>query len=229
MFFGGQPVPLKTSRAGPFYAYFFGLYAASCDYILHLDCDVLFGGGSQTWTAEAVELLRERSDVLLCGPLPGPPRADQTIMQPAEREPHSSLAFRFSTVTTRRFLLDRKRLRNTVGMLAIRRHTPRRTRVPLSVWMKGLRAMPFRDRLRPLTLSTPPYELPERLIGEGMTAAGLHRVDFLGNPPGMWSLHPPDRNERFYQSLPALIERVESGSVSDDQRGNYDVTESMLG
>jgi hypothetical protein len=228
MFFGGQPIPSKTARAGPFYAYFFGLYKATCDYILHLDCDVLFGGGSQAWTDEAVKLLRERPEVLLCGPLPGPPRPDQTIMQPAEPERHASLAFRFSTVTTRRFLLDRNRLRDRVGMLAIRGHAPRRRRVPLSVWMKGLRTMPLRDRLRPLTLSTPPYDLPERLIGEGMTAAGLHRVDFLGSPPGMWSLHPPDRTERFYESLPALIERVESGRVSDDQRGAYDVVDSML-
>jgi hypothetical protein len=57
-----------------------------------------------------------------------------------------------------------------------------------------------------------------------MTAAGLYRVDFLGSPPGMWSLHPPDRTERFYESLPTSSERVESCSVSDGQRGNYDAS-----
>ena len=228
-FFGGQAVPFKTARAGPFYAYFFGLHVARCDYVLHLDCDVFFGGGSQTWTQEAVEVLNERPDVLLCGPLPGPPRADGTIGQAAaEPEPHASPAFAFQTVTSRRFFIDLKRLNDRVGGLSVRRHTPRRTRVPLSLWLKGWRQMQLRDRLRPLTLSTPPYELPERLLGEAMTEAGLRRVDFLGSPPGMWSLHPPDRSERFYESLPRLIERVENGDVSDDQRGNYDVVDSML-
>ena len=228
MFFGGEPIPAKTARAGPFYAYFFGLYKAGFDYILHLDSDVLFGGGSQAWTAEAVELLRERDDVLLCGPLPGPPRDDEAIFQVAEREPHTSLAFRFSTVTSRRFLLDRNRLHDRVGMLAVRGHTSQRRRVPASAWVKGLPRMPLRDRLRPFTLSTLPFDLPERLLGEAMAASGLRRVDFLGSPPGMWSLHPPDRSERFYASLPRLVERVERGMISNDQRGNYDVVDSML-
>jgi hypothetical protein len=227
-FFEGQAVPTKTARAGPFYAYFFGLYVASCDYVLHLDCDVLFGGGSQTWATEALELLHERPEVLLCGPLPGPPRTDGTIAQAAEREAHPAPAFAFQTVTSRRFLIDLKRLEERVGPLSVRRHTPRRTRVPLSLWLKGWGRMQLRDRLRPLTLSTLPYDLPERLLGEAMTEAGLRRVDFLGSPPGMWSLHPPDRSERFYESLPRLVERVENAEISDDQRGNYDVLDSML-
>jgi hypothetical protein len=44
----------------------------------------------------------------------------------------------------------------------------------------------------------------------------------------MWSLHPLDRSQRFYERLPALIERVEAGDVPDDQRGHYDVLPSML-
>jgi hypothetical protein len=227
-FFGGHSVPAKTARAGPFYAYFYGLHVARCQYVLHLDCDVLFGGGSQTWASEAVKLLRERPDILVCGPLPGPPRTDGTIAQAAEREANPAPAFVFQTVTSRRFLIDLTRLEEHVRPLSVRRHAPRRMRVPFSLWLKGWRRMQLRDRLRPLTLSTLPYDLPERLLGESMTEAGLRRLDFLGDPPGMWSLHPPDRSERFYESLPNLVERVERGDVSDDQRGNYDVVDSML-
>jgi hypothetical protein len=228
MFFGGRRVPAKTFRAGPFYAYFYGLYAAGNDFVLHLDSDMLFGGGSQTWVAEAVELLREDQDVLLCGPHPGPPRADGTIMQRHHQYARRPTAFRFDDVTTRVFLIDRHRLRHRVGAVDVRGHPPVRRRVPPATWIRGLRTMPFRDRLRPLVLSTPPYELPERLLGEAMAAAGLYRVAFLGRHPGMWSLHPPDRSERFYASLPTLVERVERGAVTEDQRGHYDVRESML-
>jgi hypothetical protein len=228
MFFGGHRVPAKTFRAGPFYAYFYGLYAAGNDFVLHLDSDMLFGGGSKTWVTEAVELLREDEDVLLCEPLPGPPRADGAIMQPAEPYMRRASAFRFATVTTRLFLLHRQRLLHRVGVLEVRRHPPVRRRVPLATWLRGLRMMPLGDRLRPLVLSTPPYELPERLLGDAMVKAALQRVAFLGEPPGMWSLHPADRTDRFYASLPTLIERIEHRDVTDDQRGHYDLRESML-
>jgi hypothetical protein len=80
----------------------------------------------------------------------------------------------------------------------------------------------------PLVLSTPGYELPERLIGEAMAAAGLCRVDFLGHPPGMWSLHPREKPARFYAQLPGLIAKIETGDVTDQQRGFYDIDDSML-
>ena len=228
MFFDGRPAPSKTFRAGPFYAYFYGWYVARNDVVLHLDSDMLFGGGSQSWVAEGVELLREDGNVLLCEPLPGPPRADGAIVQPAEPYPRRASAFRFASVTTRLFLLDRRRLLDRVGVVEVRRHPPARRRVPLAMWLKGLRTMPPRDRLRPLVLSTPAYELPERLLGEAMVKATLRRVAFLGRSPGMWSLHPLDRSERFYTSLPALIERIEHSDVTEDQRGHYDLRESML-
>src|SRR6266568_7027687 len=70
-FFGGRSVPAKDWNGGPFYSYFFGLHAASNNYVFHMDSDMMFGGGSQTWAGEAVRLLRERADVLICSPLPG--------------------------------------------------------------------------------------------------------------------------------------------------------------
>lgn len=229
MFFRGRPLPAKTARGGPFYAYFFGLHAAQYDHILHLDSDMLFGGGSQTWVCEAIDLLRERPDVLVTQPLPGPPTADGGVLADgAKPEPHAYPAFRFETFTTRYFLLDRNRFVDRIGGLDVRRHAPVRRRVGLAEWLRGLRNLSFRDRLRPLILSTPPYELPERLLGEAMTRAGLHRVDFLGSEPGMWTLHPRERPERFYEVLPRLIQRIQSGEISDQQRGHYDLDESML-
>jgi hypothetical protein len=229
MFFRGRPVPAKTARGGPFYAYFFGLHKDQFDYILHLDSDMLFGGGSQTWVREAVCLLRERPDVLVTQPLPGPPTADGGVhAEGAKQERYAYPAFRFETFTTRYFLLDRNRFLDRIGGLEVRQHAPLRRRVGLAEWVRGLPNLSFRDRLRPLTLSTPPYELPERLLGEAMNRAGLYRIDFLGNEPGMWSLHPRERPERYYEVLPALIQRIESGDISDRQRGHYDLDESML-
>jgi hypothetical protein len=56
----------------------------------------------------------------------------------------------------------------------------------------------------------------------------LYRIDMLGSPPGIWSLHPPYRSEEFYQRLPELIRAVETGAVPEGQRGHYDLNDSII-
>jgi len=78
-FFGGGRLPMKDSRGGPYHSYFFGLASAAHRHVLHLDADMLIGGGSRTWMAEAEALLAAREDLVSCSPLAGPPRADGTV------------------------------------------------------------------------------------------------------------------------------------------------------
>jgi hypothetical protein len=67
--------------------------------------------GSQTWLEEAMRLLGERPDVLVCQPFPGPPRTDGRVYAAgAEPDAGSIPALRFRTITTRYFLIDRNRL-----------------------------------------------------------------------------------------------------------------------
>jgi hypothetical protein len=228
-FLRGRPIPAKTYRGGPFYAYFFGLHEATHDYVLHLDSDIMFGGGSQTWVEEAVHLLGSQPDVLVCQPFPGPPREDGLVHAAgAEPEPGPIPAFRFRTITTRYFLIERNRFRERIGGLEVRAHSPVLRRVGVVEWLRGIGDLPLRDRLRPLTLATPRIDLPERLLGEAMDAAGMHRVDYLGRGPGMWTLHPRERTESYYELLPELVGRIERGDVTERQRGYYDLDESML-
>jgi hypothetical protein len=215
-FFGGHPVPAKDWNGGPFYSYFFGLHAAATDYVFHLDSDMMFGGGSQTWLAEAVKLLQERTDVLICSPLPGPPVADGSLVSqgrgglPREQaEPYPSAAFRFPHLSSRLFLMDLPRFATAVGHLPMTQ--PPRIR-----------------RLQARVRGNPPFNLPEAIFSAAMTEHSLFRVDFLGEAPGMWAIHPPYRSPEFYQALPGLIERIEAGDVPDAQRGDHDVNDSMV-
>jgi hypothetical protein len=145
---------------------------------------------SQTWLEEAMRLLGERPDVLVCQPFPGPPRPDGRVHAAgAELDAGSIPALRFRTITTRYFLIDRNRLGERIDglairCLAIRSHSPVLTKVRFGVWWRGIRNLPLRDRLRPLMLATPRVDLPERLRGEAMATAEMHRVDYLGASPG---------------------------------------------
>lgn len=209
-FTGGEPIPDKDWRGAPIYAYFFGLWAAKHDYILHMDSDLMYGGGSQTWVAEAVQLLQARPDVLLCSPLPGPPTADGRLTaQTLPREPLDSLAYRADGVSTRVFLIDRARLRERATPIEVVA-PPRRM-----VWLARMDGFP-------------PYECAETLLTATLRKSGMVRIDFLGRDRGMWSVHPPYRSELFYERLPSLIAGIEAGDVTEAQRGNYDVDDSML-
>jgi hypothetical protein len=210
-YFGGQPIPLKDYAGAPFYAYIFGIDAAQHEYVLHMDSDMLFGGGGAGWIEEAVGLLAARGDVFACNPLPGPPTADGTLRsQVLEREPSPSLAYRARGVSTRILLLDRRRLRERLA--------------PITIWPAPTK----RQYLQAWLDGNPPKHTLEDCISRAMAKQGLLRIDFLGAAPGMWSLHPPFRSPQFYVQLPRLIEQIETGVVPEGQRGDHDLNDSMV-
>jgi hypothetical protein len=208
--FGGRRVPQTDFRGRPFYAYFYGLYSAANDYVLHLDSDMMLGGGSSTWFDEAIAVLTERREIFTCSPFPGPPRADfrltTQVGQPVPGQPDS---YHFDTFSSRVYFVDRRNFRDK---------TPPRVTLPQR-WRDVPRAAIFR---RPMVGPA------EDAVGSAMRRSGCRRLDFLGQSPGLWSLHPPYRSDRFYSMLPDLLEMVESGSVPDGQRGDYDLNESVI-
>lgn len=211
-FYQGRAVPLRDHRERPVYAFLAAVMAARHDFVFHIDSDMLFGGGGQGWMREAVELLEHRADVLTCSPLPGPPRADRGLLSQRwspTPEPHDSPAYRFPTLSTRVFVLNRRTLASRVG--------PLRAEWP-----------PLRPAVRTLLRGRRPHDILERVISRAMMRRGMFRVDFLGASPGMWTVHPLDRSLRFKCLLPELVRRVEAGDVDDSQRGEYDLTEGML-
>lgn len=210
-FFGGARVPEKDWNGGPFYSYFYGINSAAHDYVLHMDSDMLFGGDSQRWVAEAVALLRAHDEALACNPLPGPPTRDGSLRsQTLTPFAYSSTAFSATQLSSRIFLIDRARWRQRIPV------------VPLLPAPNALRV--WQARL----VGNPPYALPEEIISQLMRERGLLRVDFLGAAPGMWSLHPPYRTAEFYERLPEFIARIEAGDVPEGQWGAHDMNESMI-
>ena len=209
-FFGGASIPPKDRNGAPFYAYFSGFTNARHDYIFHIDSDLMFGGGSQSWITEANRLMEARPEVMVCVPHPGPPTPDGTLRsQTLTPEPFTSVAFRASHIDTRVAFFDRRRL---ISQLAP---------VPL------LQPSIFR-RCQARLEGNFSYLPAETCLSLSMRRAGLLRIDFLGQEPGMWSLHPPYRNGAFYERLPLLIRKIEQGEVPDGQLGHHDMNDSMV-
>lgn len=210
-FLGRDRVPGKAANGSPFYAYLFGLRHARNDLVLHLDADMLFGGGSQTWLAEAAHWLERRPDLLGCNPLPGPPRADGRLTtQDAPRVAAPYPAFLFDGVSTRVLLLDRRRI-SLPGGLAVPLERP------------GPRA-----RLEAFLTAAPPVRALEDCLEALMRRNNLYRLDFLGESPGLWSLHPVHRTRALTGRMGEIIARVEAGDIPEGQRGDYNLNDSML-
>src|ERR1019366_5414588 len=114
-------------------------------------------------------------------------------------------ALSFKHMSTRTYLLDVQRFRTRLGGIAVLSRPP--------------------GRMEKRSPGPQPLEV---CFSSALAKSSLRRLDILGSDPGMWYLHPPLRSERFYKELPSLVDRVEHGEIPAQQRGDYDVNDSML-
>lgn len=206
MFFGEKDIPAKDFRGGPYYAYFYGLYSTSNDLVFHLDSDIFLGGASQKWVAKAVETLNSDPSCLIVSPLPGPPHPDDILIGQAGAKKIGPYRYTFNGMSTRIFMMDKAKL----------------------IRQKLSPAKPsFRNQLKAIIEGNSNADLPEHILSSYMIKNNLKRIDFSGTGDGLWSLHPPYRTEIFYNTLPELIKKIETGNIPEQQYGFYDMVDEM--
>jgi hypothetical protein len=211
--FGARRLPESDFRGRPYYTYLYGLAEARSPYVLHVDSDMMFGGGSATWIAEAIDWFARDETLVACNPLPGPPRPDG-VLRGQEGYPYEEVApkaYKFSNLSTRVFLADMARFEQRLGSLAGKR-------IPT---LRSVVGSALRGQFNWLTL--------EERVTLAMREHGAGRLDFLGTDPGMWSVHPINRSPAFYDNLAGLIALLEEGAApTEEQLGHYDLHDSML-
>jgi hypothetical protein len=219
-FFGGARPPTKDCFGAPFFGYFYGLACVETRYVLHMDCDMLFGGGSGEWVAEAIALMCSRPEVLFMCPLAGPPTVDARLPRKIQRAQRRTQEFgsaavlecldprtyRLRHATSRVFFTDMARLREA-GPFAILDAGP---------WTYGS------------DLATTPFLPAETVLSKAIHDGDYLRLDYLGRGRGMWFLHPPQRGPSFATNLPNLVAALEADAVPAAQRGSFDLVDSWL-
>lgn len=209
-YFNGKKIPNKTHRYGPYYAYFYGIYHSKYDYVLNIDCDIFFGGKNENWIEEAISILDQNSNIITCSPHPGPKREDgKLIRQHGQIDDTPLRKIEFESISTRIFFIHKVSFKEKICP------------IPINFAKSSL-------LIRALIRKKPLYELPEDTITKIMLKKGLKRIDFLGTGNGLWTLHPPYRNEAFYAKLPFLVKLIESDEIPQKQRGDYDINFSMV-
>ena len=206
-FFGTPDIPAKDFRGGPFYAYFFGLFSATNDLVLHLDSDMFLGGGSDIWVEEAIAIMNTDKQCIITSPLPGPPHPKKILIGQSNYTEIGEYTYAFEGMSTRIFMLDRR---------------------VFSKRKLSLSKPALKNQLKALIKGNPVFDLPEHLMSSFMREHNYKRVDLLGTAKGMWSLHPPYRTAGFYLELPNLISRVEKNELPSGQSGFYDISDTLF-
>lgn len=208
-YFDRKSIPAKDWRGGPFYTYFFGIHEAKNDYVFHLDSDLIFGGLSENWMKEAMNLYQNDFRILFINPLAGPPKSDGTLIK-QQYFIYDSKPFHFGfyTMSTRLFLVHKNKLSEHI--------------------IKNIYTSKIGEISRAILRKNPPFKLPEEILSHHLINNNYIRVDFKGDNPGLWSLHPPYRTAQFYKDLPLIIKKIEENNVPKSQNGFYDIVDELV-
>lgn len=124
-----EALPEYARTGGPIYPTLFALEQSPTDFVVQMDCDVLFHAPSESWVAHGLDIMQRNSSVVLAMAHPGPPvgAGSKSLIRLNRRQGtwDSTLgAWRFSSATTRYFLCDRRSLRGRLAASDAKRRLP---------------------------------------------------------------------------------------------------------
>jgi hypothetical protein len=174
------------------------------DYILHLDCDMIFHETPPfSWIDEGIKLMEENTDILCVLPRGGPPtlagqlhQGDTEYIRDDNRK-----VFLFKNFTSRHYLIHRQRF---LSLLPIK---------PL--WLS------WREPIKSRFFGNGKMLCWENMVEYALTKSDMWRADLMTDQA--WSLHPGDRSEEFYKLLPQIIDSVSRNEYPEEQRGHFDL------
>ncbi|WP_231971665.1 hypothetical protein [Nostoc sp. NIES-3756] len=197
---------IKTThdfRGYPILGSVFAIESAQTDYIVHFDSDMLlYQQAEHNWIQDGIDLMQQNPDIMFVSPLSGPPSGDGSLRQRGvDYQRHSSGHYSFTDFTSRKFLVNCKRLEEILPLQ------------PLWISWK-------RRYLSYFTGKSAMWSW-EVMISNRLKATDYVRVDL--DSPKAWTLHTPDHGAKFIQSLPTVIDKVEKGDYPPVQAGDYDL------
>tara|TARA_B100001093_G_scaffold520115_1_gene612815 strand:+ start:7817 stop:8737 length:921 start_codon:yes stop_codon:yes gene_type:complete len=191
-------------RGYPLYGSFKQFIDTDSDYVLHLDCDMIFYEDLNfSWIKEGIRVMEENEDILCVLPKAGPPTKDGTLYQGTTtyQIDEKRGLYLFKNFTSRHYLIHRERFM---------------TLLPLKpLWLS------WREPLKSRLCGNGKMLCWETMVEHALKKSNLWRADLMTDQA--WSLHPGDRSENFYQLLPRIIQTVNHNKFPDNQRGYFDL------
>ncbi len=174
------------------------------DYILHLDCDMLFYEKEGfSWIATGIRLMEENEDILCVLPRGGPPTSEGDLHQGTThyKKDDSRGVFLFKNFTSRHYLIHRERF---LGMLPMK-----------PTWLS------WREPIKSLLFGNGKMLCWETTVEKAMEQSTLWRADLMTDEA--WSLHPGERSIEFHEKIPSITKQVIQGHFPATQAGHFDL------
>ena len=174
------------------------------DYILHLDCDMLFyEADGFSWIESAINLMDENKDILCTLPRGGPPALDGNLNQGTTYYKKDDLrgVYLFKNFTSRHYLMHRKRFLELLPMKPL--------------WLS------WREPIKSRLFGNGKMLCWETIVESAISKSKYWRADLMTTDA--WSLHPGDRCDKFQSLLPHIIKRINQGIYPKEQAGHFDL------
>jgi hypothetical protein len=174
------------------------------DYVLHLDCDMLFyEADGFSWIESAINLMEENKDILCTLPRGGPPALDGNLNQGSTYYKKDNLrgVYLFKNFTSRHYLIHRERFLELLPMKPL--------------WLS------WREPIKSRFFGNGKMLCWETIVERALQNSTLWRADLMTEKA--WSLHPGERSKEFRKKLPAITEQVSQGNFPLAQAGHFDL------
>ena len=191
-------------RGYPIYGSFKQFFDNDADYILHLDCDMIFHETPGfSWIKEGIRVMEENEDILCVLPKGGPSTKDKSLHQGTNeyQVDENRGLYLFKNFTSRHYLIHKERF---LSLLPLK---------PL--WLS------WRDPIKSRLFGSGKMLCWEAMVQHALEKSHMWRADLMSDQA--WSLHPGDRSEKFYQLLPQIIKSVHINEFPEKQRGHFDL------
>lgn len=191
-------------RGYPIHGSIYQFHHDDSQYILHLDCDMIFYEKEGfSWMESGIELMEKNEDILCTLPRGGPPSNNGELQQGTTNylKDKSRGLYLFKNFTSRHYLIHRERF---LSLLPLK---------PLWLsWTEALKSRLFGNGKMLCW---------ESMVEIALGNSNMWRADLMTDDA--WSLHPGDRSEKFYNLLPKIIECVNLNKFPEEQRGHFDL------
>ena len=202
--FGKEFPETHCFRGYPYYGSILPFEFSDSEYIAHLDSDMLiYQEEGFDWIQEAIEIMEDNQDIICCLPLSGPPLSDEQLHQGSTEYKFDKKRgiFLFKNFTSRIFVMNTARFASLL---------------PMKInWLS------WRETIKSKLLGNGRMLCWEVSVTSAIEKSTFYRADLANK--FAWSLHPPERGERFNSLIPDLISKIESGWFPRQQAGHYDL------
>ena len=191
-------------RGYPIFGSFEQFLDTDSEYILHLDCDMIFYESPDfSWIQEGIRIMEENEDILCVLPRGGPPSKNGLLHQGTTDYSIDEKRglYLFKNFTSRHYLIHRERF---LSLLPLK---------PL--WLS------WREPIKSRLFGNGKMLCWEAMVEHSLEESHMWRADLMTDQA--WSLHPGDRSEEFYHLIPKIIDSVNRNEFPEEQRGHFDL------